>query len=151
MEGFEVINDMARCAEAEDRSADETRRAFVVMPIRPDRLGEMYAAGLIDQAQLRAGREWQACHTGLEHVLWRHDSKGAPVAIRLLKQLRRMDSAVGETGALLFRDVLARGYSVPMAAMMRGDCRKRDQRGWRDVLCACLSELGSASTAAASR
>jgi hypothetical protein len=118
--------------------------AFIVTPIRPDRLGELYADGLVDDAQFRAGRKWHATYSGLWSGFW--SDTGAPRTLQFWNELQHMDKVIGPVGASLFRDVLDKGYSIEMASAMRREGRRLGAKGWRRVFCACLTKLADATS-----
>lgn len=119
-------------------SAKPTNNAFETANIRPDRLGELFADGLIGETQYHAGRKWQARYISSE------GDPRAPRTLQFREELQRIDKIVGPTGVSLLCDVLDTGYSIEMAAIMRGD--KRGAEGWREVLCAYLTKLADATS-----
>ena len=115
----------------ETDSTKDSQVAFQITNIRPDRLGELFADGLIDDAQLRAGRKWQACSIGW----WHFFHSNAERSLELFSDLKRMDKLIGPIGAALFRAVLDMGQSLEMATSTGSRKGKkppsREQKLWR--------------------
>lgn len=120
--------------EVDDPYATEPgEKIMVLRSLRDDPLAAMHAAGQVDQCQYMAGRHWQkalelsevgsvkAIDPGKEAVdggqLADPISEPQQKAIR---DLARVDKALGMDGAALVRDVLGKGLTVADAARRRG-------------------------------
>jgi hypothetical protein len=110
-------------------------------PIGGDPLGQMLANGLIDEAQFRAGRRWQANYQRMESC----DGADRQAAVR---EFRRMNAAVSCIGPAVFRDVLGVGLSIRDVAKKHGDNYSRGRQGWQQIFGICIRRLAEASAAA---
>lgn len=129
--------------------------------LRDDPLGRLHARSQIGEAQYRAGRDWQALYeaasvggsirsvdTTQEPVdgTKRHPE---PITERMQKAMReiiRLDRALGDEGKGIVRDVLAERLSMEAVSSRRGNCSRSalDYYGkrFRECLTTLARELG---------
>lgn len=123
--------------EVDDPYAQEPGGKIMVMrSVRDDPLAAMYAAGTVDLCQFEAGRRWQGANAALEVGIIKaiDPSKEAvdggrmadPVCEgvvrrdRARKDIERAETALGEEGLMLVRDILESELTIAMAATRRG-------------------------------
>lgn len=120
-------------AIVQDPYSDIGEKIQVTRSIRDDPLAGMHSRQQIDDAQLVAGRKWQAHHEGAEVGLLRAidpakefvdggqfqdplpDSK-----IKALEALREADDALGWEGKTIIRAILGDRLTIVEATMARG-------------------------------
>lgn len=137
------------------------RRVKRERALRDDPLGRLHARSQIGEAQYRAGRDWQALYeaaavggsirsvdTTQEPVdgTKRHPE---PITDRMQKAMReiiRLDRALGQEGCALIRDVLVDRLGMEQVAARRGECSARAvnyfSRRFRECLTTLARELG---------
>jgi len=116
--------------------ASEFPDQFLISPIRADHLGDLRADGVISDAQLLAGRKWQALFLRLEFAAWR----GAGVR-RFQKKIGKLSRVICPAGEWLLYDVLHVGLSFRDAARKRGDSNRAAIKGWAAIFNCCLNKL----------
>lgn len=127
------INSRVAIAIVQDPYSQIGEKIQVTRSIRDDPLAGMHSRQQIDDAQLVAGRKWQAHHEGAEVGLIRAidpakefvdggqfpdplpDSK-----IKALEALRAADEALGWEGKMIVRSILGDRLSIAQTANARG-------------------------------
>ncbi len=106
-------------------------KIIVTRNLRDDPLGERHARGSIDEAQYRAGRDYQRdfeqAGGGARAIDFTREAVdgGAPIdplplaRIRATERLKAAHLALGQDGSSIAQDVLVGGYSMALVAERR--------------------------------
>jgi hypothetical protein len=130
-------------------------RIAVLVSLRDDPLGLLYARHHIDTAQFNAGRHWQQLYEasqigGVRGMDTTHEPVDSSTVLqdllaerrrRAIAKLMRVSSALGRTGDALVRDILGRGMFVNEAATARGILTPRGIATLGSRFRECLEDL----------
>jgi hypothetical protein len=134
-------NSRVALAVVDDPYSSMGEKITVVRSVRDDPLAGMVARGQIDPAQFAAGRKWQEyaeqCEIGSIQAI--NTTKEAvdggrmrePITDRQIaafKAISESEQVLGDDGAKLVRDILARRVTIRQAAESRG---RFTQWGWK--------------------
>jgi hypothetical protein len=146
------INSRIAIAVVTDPAGDQIT---VARSIRDDPLADMYSRSQIDTAQYSAGRRWQHFHelTQIGPIAAIDPGKEAvdggkmrdPITDRQIdafREIMKADKMLGQVGAQLVRDFLARGMTVGQM-FEKYDCKTGRRQTFLSIrVRECLDELG---------
>lgn len=127
------INSRVAVAIVDDPYSQVGEKIQVIRSIRNDPLAALHSRRQIDDAQMTAGRKWQALYEGAEVGSIRAIDPGKeavdgggiiePITdhqIKSLRGLKESKQALGMEGYILVRDILAESLTMAQAAQKRG-------------------------------
>lgn len=146
------INSRVAIAIVKDPAGDNIT---VARSIRDDPLADMYSRSQIDTAQYAAGRKWQHYHELTEIGRIAAIDPGKEVVdggrmrdpltdkqIDAIREIMKADKMLGQVGAHLVRDFLARGMTVGQM-YEKYDCKTARRQTFLSIrVRECLDELG---------
>jgi hypothetical protein len=140
----------------------ELERVTVVRALRDDPLGRLHARRQIDDAQFRAGREWQDTYEStcigkigsidfMKEPVDGTPRRTEPITDRTqaaARKLARWDRILGLDGCAIIRDILITGMTMEQIARRRGDLARTAPeyfgRRFRECLTTLAMEMGYA-------
>jgi hypothetical protein len=127
------INAVVAPVVVDDPFSNRGEKIEVMRSLRDDPLAGMFSRAQIDDAQYRAGRQWQSFHeqSAIGALGAIDPTKEAVDGGRMrdvltdkqakaIMELRRIEPVLGMEGAALVRDVLGARMSIAVAAARRG-------------------------------
>ena len=149
------INSRVALAVVQDPYSANGEKITVVRSVRDDPLADMYSRSQIDTAQYAAGRTWQKYHeiTQIGPIAAIDPGKEAvdggkmrdPITDRQIdafREMMRADRLLGQSGAQIMRDFLARGMTVGQM-YEKYDCKTARRQTFLSIrVRECLEDLG---------